>query len=133
MVSRELVDKTAKQAGFKYASGDSDRVTKVFEAGMHDILREIAIVKMYEVEDEGRFELGDEYEKQVEKHATLMNEIKELLPEKHRHLINEMDDVRSRIMVIEMDDFFIRGFIEGYKFLRTLNYSYRGEALDVRR
>lgn len=133
MINYETSDKAASKAGLSYPIENHDSVNGIYEAGMIDVLREIAVTKLYEVEDGESIELPDEYRVQVEKHAAALQEIKKHLPEKYHSLVSAMEDAQCRITGLEMDDYFIRGFVEGYRFLRTLNSSYRGESINVRR
>lgn len=133
MVNRETVEKAANDAGLKYTFENYEHALGVYEAGMIDILREVAVKKMLEWELEAGNHYSDDHRQLVEKHAAAFNEIKRHLPEKYHSVLNEMESIRGDLILNETDHCFVRGFVEGYKFLRTLNSSYRGEVLDVRR
>lgn len=109
------------------------KVYPVYEAGMIDVLRQVAVSKLLDLDEQGRREYPPEYDKIVEEHAAVIAQITDALPNDHKELRFELEALENQMQSIEMDDQFIRGFIEGYKFLRSLNSSYRTPLLDVRK
>jgi acyl-CoA reductase-like NAD-dependent aldehyde dehydrogenase len=127
MACYDTIRETATKAGI--IETDYTQVSSIYESGMIDVLSQIAIMRLLELDDQGRREYPAEYDQAVEEQAELLTKITDALPEKHKELINDLEDLETRMQLIEMDDQFIRGFIEGYRYLRNLNSSYHGPLL----
>ena len=100
--------------------------TAIFQAGMIEVVREVAAAKLIEHENTERPEYSEEYNALVEKQASIYKQIEEFLPDENKGLVMQIDDVSATIGGFEVDEAFIAGFIEGYKFLRTTYSSFAG-------
>lgn len=131
MASYGTVRKAAQKAVIEGV--DHEQAYPIYEAGMIDVLTQIAILRLLELDDQGRRPYPPEYDKAVEEHGAVLKKITEALPEEHKKLRHDLEGLETQISGIEMEDQFIHGFVEGYRYLRNLSSSYRGPLLDIRK
>jgi hypothetical protein len=111
---------------------DTSAATTLFEAGMIEVVRDVAVSKLLGYEIEKRPDFSEDYNKLVGEQAEIINKIQDNLSPEHEQLANDLDNITGLINSYEFDETFIAGFIEGYKFLRTTYSSYGRNNFSVR-
>ena len=93
-----------------------DNTTAVYEAGMITVLRQMAYVSLTNREIAGGIEnKTDEYNAANRKISYLMDQFQN---KEQRSLILEMEENINLVNLLDCEEHFIQGFIEGYKFVK---------------
>jgi hypothetical protein len=107
-----------------------DALTALYEAGMCDVLREVAILKSLQEPEEKRGVNTKQYVDAQKKLVDSQIKLHDTLSEEQQDLFREMDTDHSLLNAIESDEFFIKGFIAGYRFLKETQRSFGGSMHD---
>lgn len=120
MVALDNLFKVAKENS-KNLGEDLNYSTELYEAGMKDVLREVAYKKLLEIEHTFQYK-SQEYKNAGEDAVNSYDLLKEQLQNQNQQsLLLDVEAAYNYLAALESEQHFIRGYVEGYKFVKELN------------
>lgn len=104
---------------------DYAAIESVYEMGMVEVLKELAVTKMMEWEKKKN--RSEEIDQAIKTASNTYNRLRDTLATDEQHdLLMELESNYNFIAMLETDQHFIAGFLEGYRFAKGLKESYKG-------
>lgn len=98
-------------------------LTGIYEEGMTAVLREIAVAKMLEWEEDDSKERPCQQKEALCKVEMAYKKLGETLNATQRGLLITLDSEFGGLMSTESKEYFVAGFIAGYRFIKQLKES----------
>lgn len=124
MAPFEEIVKISSQNEERKELRDFANIETAYERGMEAILMEIAKRKLLENE---RIYVPSEVVKQASHEACDAFHSLHMIvtSEEQKRKLFDIDSAHNKVAALAADEFFIKGFVMGYRFLKELNNSYR--------